>query len=337
MTLSIPTGWAFLLALFFQALLLTFVFTFCLGELCKHQYRPRRAAAVLFAGTVAGVAVGLTTVLLRDNRVFVSHCRTSTKSELPDCILVIAGFFQGSGLFSAGGAGIVLAWLAARYWRRGIRADITTMIIGGALAGLAVGAVVEWAQIRWGNSGGVDPPRLSFFALLGAFLSLASRPFLFRKGRFQFGIKNMLAYTVVWALVFGWLGPQFARYRAESTTLASLARVLGAPVQCERLEGLTGLAYVHAVYLPRCTIADTQIDAVAGHLKRLSRLWSVDITSATLSKEGLQRLKGAVPGVHFGGYSSGRSDYKEKVLPTADPPKDHTTPEKSTIENPSPR
>ncbi len=243
MTLGIPTAWGMVFALFFQALFLAFFFTLFLSGLRK-DYGPRPAAAVLLAGTVAGVAVGLTAVLLGDNRVFVSHCRTFEKSELPDVVLIVAGFFQGSGLFSAGGAGMVLAWLGARYWRRGIRPDKTTTLIVGLLVGLGVGAIVELARVRWGDARGVNPARLSLFTFLGGLLFLVSRPFLFHGGRFQFGIKHLLGLTVVWALVFGWLGPQLSRYQAETETLASLAKLLGGPIQCERHEGFTGLEYV---------------------------------------------------------------------------------------------
>jgi hypothetical protein len=282
--------------------------------------------------------VGLAWVLLGDNHVFVNNCRTFEKSELSDFILIVAGFFQGSGLLSAGGVGMVLAWLAARYWRRGIRADKTTMAIGGALAGLAVGGIVEFSQIRWGNSGGVDPPRLTFFAVLGVFLCLASRPFLFRHGRFQFGIKSMLAYTVVWALVFGWLGPQWSRYREESATLSSLAAMIGAPVQCERLKGLSGLAYVHVVFFPKCRVADTEIDGIVDHLKRLSRVRIVIIPPDTVSSDGLQRLKKALPSAHFGqGYSSSSGDYREQILPAPNLPKDDPIREHSAPGNPSAR
>jgi hypothetical protein len=297
--------------------------------------RTRPVVVTLLTGTVVAILFRLAVLLITNDGTYGARCRSFYNNDLPDSFWIAADLVE-QGLLGYGGLGLTLAWLLIRYSVRGIRATKTTLVLGGALAGLGVGAIVEYARIHWGNSGAADPPRLVFCALLGAFLSLASRPFLFRKGRFQFGIKSLLAYTVVWALVFGWLGPQWSRYQAESETLGSVATLLGAPVQCERIEGFTGLAYVNTVYLPRCAIADAQVDAIIPHLQNLSHLHGVQISSATLSEEGKRRLRSALPKVAIGTCSSS-DDYREEILPSAKEPECPAAPDQPPAKSSSPQ
>jgi hypothetical protein len=329
----IPTVTGMAISLPLQLLLLAALSFGFYGDLCR-DCRKRPVAVALLAGMIGGIVLRLVILFVTDDGTHGASCRSFHGSNLPDSFWIIANFIE-QGLFVFGGLGLTLAWLVVRYGVRGIQPTKTTLVLGGAGAGLVVGAIVEYARIHWGNSGAIDPPRLFFCALLGAFLSLVSRPFLFRKGRFQFGIKNLLAYTVVWALVFGWLGPQWSRYQAESESLASLATVLGGPVQCQRVEGLAGLAHVNMIYLPRCTIADVQVDDIVVRLKRFPHLHSVDITSATLSQQGTERLRSALPKVAFGSCSSS-IDYKEEVLPAAERPKSPAPPERPPDKNASP-
>jgi hypothetical protein len=282
------------------------------GDLCR-DCRKRPAAVALLTGMMGGIVFRLVILLVTDDGTYGALCRSFCSSNLPDSFWIFADFIE-QGLLGFGGLGLILAWLVVRYGVRGIRPDKTTTLIAGVLAGLVVGAIVEYSQVRWGNARAMNSARLVFFSLLGGFLFLVSRPFLFRKGRFQFGIKNLLAYTVVWALVFGWLGPQWTRYQSESEAMASLATSLGGPVECQRIEGLVGLAYVHYIDFPPCTITDAQVDTVIAELERLPRLAFVYTGSASISKQGLKRLEDALPHVHIGGISSSDNE-REEILP----------------------
>ena len=208
--------------------------------------------------------------------------------------------FVEQGWFGFGVLGLILTWLAIRYWRGGIRPDKTTATIVGILVGLAVGAIAEYSQVAGGYVRAMNPPRLVLFSLLGGFLALVSRVFLVRQGRFQFGLKNLFALTAVWALIFGLLAPQWSQYRSETEAVASLATLLGGPVRCTRIEGLVGLARVYSVELPPCTIDDDKLDIVVTQLKRLSRLRNVDTRAAAISPQGLKRLRKALSDVGFG-------------------------------------
>jgi hypothetical protein len=297
----------------------------------RRDCRKGPVVAALLTGVAAGILVRLVILLATDDGTYGALCRSNYNSNLPNTFWIIADLIE-RGLLGFGGLGLTLAWLVVRYSVRGIRPDKTTMIIGGALAGLAVGAAVEYSQIHWGSLRAANPPRIVLFALLGGFLSIVSRPFLFRKGRFQFGIKNLFALTVVWALIFDWLGPQWSRYQAENDAMASLATLLGGPVQCSRTEGLVGLAYVDTIHLPPCKIADAQVDAVIAQLRRLPRLYLVDAELDTTSAQGLKRLKEALPGVTFGKCSS-MHDNTEEILPDAAHPRRPPAPNHHVAEN----
>ena len=119
-----------------------------------------------------------------------------------------------------------------RYWAGGIRPDKTTTSIVGVSLGLAIGAALEYSQVALGHVASDESSASRLFALLGGFLALVSRPFLVRKGRFQFGLKSLFALTAVWALIFGLLSPNGLSYQSETEAMSSLAALLGGPVRC---------------------------------------------------------------------------------------------------------
>jgi hypothetical protein len=282
------------------------------NRLPGEHYRPRRAVLTIVGGLFAGVAIWLGVLLANGNAAFGNSCRSFYGSQLPDGFWISAEFVETTFLVSAG-LGMVLAWLSARYWARGIRADKTTIFLGGAVLGALAWFVLETVHVRLGHIRAFGPDRLALFIMLGGLLSLAFKPFLFRNGRFQFGIKSLLAVTAVWAVVLSLLCPEFRRYQQEEDTLAAIATVLGKPVQCNRMEGLSGVAHVNYVYLPKCTITEDQVDAIATQLRRLPRLYCVDISSATMSNSCQKRFRDVLPSIDFGQVSAGRS--REEILP----------------------
>jgi len=296
-----------------QLLLLAGFFSCCLGDLQRCCRRKGPTAATLLAGIVVVMLLRLAFLLVTDDGTFGTSCRTCYNSNLPDSFWIIIDLL-GQGLLVFGGLGLTVTWLATRYLRGGIRPDKTTTMIAGILVGLAAGAMIEYSQVRWGNERAMNPPRLVFFALLGGFLALVSRPFLLRKGRFQFGLKSLFALTAVWALIFGLLSPQWSQYRSKTDAMASLATLLGGPVRCARVEGMAGLAHVSYIDLPRCKIDDDKLDAVIVQLRRLPRLRFVNTKTATLSQQGLERLENALPGVDCGDITS-TVDRNEEILP----------------------
>jgi len=296
-----------------QLLLLAGLFGCYLRDLQRCCRRKEPTTAVLLAGMLAIMSICLVIFFVTDDGTYGSRCRTFYNSDLPDTFWIIASFIE-QGLLVLGGLGLTVTWLATRYLRGGIRPDKTTTMIAGILVGLAAGAMIEYSQVRWGNERAMNPPRLVFFALLGGFLALVSRPFLFRKGRFQFGLKSLFALTAVWALIFGLLSPQWSQYQSETDAMASLATLLGGPVRCSRVEGLAGLAHVSCIDLPRCKIDDDKLDAVILQLRRLPRLRFVNTKAATLSQQGLERLENALPGVDCGDITS-TVDRNEEILP----------------------
>jgi hypothetical protein len=299
----------------FQLLLLAGLFSCCLRDLQSCCGRKGRTAAALLAGIVVVMLLRLAFLLITDDGTFGTRCRAYCNSALPDCFWITIDFL-GYGLLGFGGLGLIVTWLATRYLRGGIRPDKTTATILGILVGLAVGAIVEYSQVAGGYVRTMNSSRLVLCSFLGGFLALVSRPFLFRKGRFQFGLKNLFALTAVWALIFGLLSPQWSQHRAETEAMSSLATLLGGPVRCTRIEGLAGLARVNSVDLPPGKIDDAKLDAVIVQLKRLSRLNIVNTKTAILSQSELKRLESALPGVHFGNFSSSMvNDREEEVLP----------------------
>lgn len=127
-------------------------------------------------------------------------------------------------------------------------------------------------------------------------------------------------FVVVLFVLWIWIAPHLSsRYQAEDDSLASLASLLGKPIKYSRIEGWSGLAYVNRVCLPISTISDSQIDAVIAQLKRLPRLWAVDINSVTISEQGLERLRNTLPDVAFGSIG-GSIDEKMEMFPKTDQP-----------------
>jgi hypothetical protein len=132
------------------------------------------------------------------------------------------------------------------------------------------------------------------------------------------GIVLIVALSLSWV----WIAPHFSsRYQAEDETLASLASRLDKPIKYSRIEGWPGLQYVNYLYLPHCTIADGQIDAIIAQLRRFPRLTAVEIHSVTMSEHGLERLRNALPYVAFGNASYAASEATMEMLPkTGQPP-----------------
>jgi hypothetical protein len=307
----IPSCTGLAISLPIQLAFLTAIGLCLVGSLGEH-YRPRRATLTIVGGLFAGIAIWLGVLLAVGDAAHGSRCRSFYGSQLPDSFWIVAEFFE-TRLFGSGGLGMVLAWLCARYWARGIRADKTTIFFGGMILGALAWLVIEAIHVRWGHISRFGLDRLVLFMMLGGLLALAFKPFLFRNGRFQFGIKSLLAVTAVWAVALSLLCPQFRRYQEEENTLAAIATLLGKPVQCKRCEGLGGVAHVNYVYLPACTITVDQVDAIAAELRRLPRLDCVDISSATMNDSCKKRFRDALPNIHFGHVFAGNA--KEEILP----------------------
>ena len=242
----IPSFLGMAISIPLQLLLLAGLAGCFLRDLQRDCSRKGQVTAALVAGMLAVMWLRLVILFVADDGTYGSICRRNYNSTLPDSFWIIADFIE-QGLLGSGGLGLTVVWLAIRYSVRGIQADKTTTIIVGALTGLAIGAIIEYSQVCLGNERAMNPPRLSLFALLGILLSLVSRLFLFRQGRFQFGIKNLLALTAVWALIFGLLSPQWSRYQSETEAMASLATALGGPVRCaaNRRSGRPSVCLLH--------------------------------------------------------------------------------------------
>ena len=265
----------------------------------RQDCRKRPAATALLIGLIAGLSLSLIARLVLDDGALGALCRGYYKTGLPDAFWVVADF-AARLLFVSGVSGLIVVWLAVRFWVRGIRADKTTMLLAGALIGLAVGAGAEVARVRWGSAAAMCPPRLVFCSLMGGLLGLVCRWFLFRKGRFQFGIKDLLALTLVWAIFLSWLGPQWRRYDDEDQAVREIEAILGKPVQCQRSEGWTGLEYVSHLQFPQCRIADEQVGPLIVQLRRLPRLSFVHGGPIAFSRAAESRLQEALPRLTLG-------------------------------------
>jgi hypothetical protein len=276
------------------------------------DHRWRVAKRIIIGGLVAGVLIRVTVLLVAGDVAHANACRRHYGSQLPDSFWIVAEFVE-TGLLAWGGLGIILAWLAARFWARGIRADKTTVFIGGLILGALAGVALELAHIHWGHVSSIGGARIAFFTSAGGLLSLICKPFLFRNGRFQFGIKSLLAITAIWALLLGLVCPQFSRYQEEEDTLAAIATILGQPVQCERVEGLSGVAHVDYVFLSKCTLTEDQVDAIVPELRRLRSLRDVDVSSVIMTDSCRKRLRDALPTVGIGSVCTSGS--KEEILP----------------------
>lgn len=135
------------------------------------------------------------------------------------------------------------------------------------------------------------------------------------------GIILFVALSALWIQTAPRLAPHLSsRYQAEDESLASLPSLLGKPVKYHRIEGWTGLAYVNYVYLPPCTISDSQLDAVIAQFKRFPRLRAVDINSVTMTEDKVKRLRAALPDICFGSVASSTDDEME-MLPRTDQPR----------------
>jgi hypothetical protein len=300
-----------------QMLVLAFLAVGLTRNLCRN-YRHGVAITVLITGLIAGILLGFILLLSTDNDFYETWCSRCNHLGLGD-IFWVAVIYIDKNLLIASGLGMILAWLSARFWIRDIRADKTTVFVAGIILGLILGVIVEVVHIRGGRVSSIDLARFVLFAFLGGILALMGALVLFRNGRFQFGIKDLLAVTAIWALILGSFYPQFSRYQEEEKTLVSLATLLGQPIQCTRRTGWIGLPHVNYIYLPLCTIADDQIDTVISACKRFPDLVGMDVSSTTISDSGLQRLKEALPDVKFEKFylSSGFPYLKEGVLPAS--------------------
>ncbi len=117
-----------------------------LGDLQRCCTSKRRTTVALLAGVLVVVLLRLAVLLITDDGTYGPVCRQYYKSNLPDSFWIVAEFVE-QDWFGFGLLGLVATWLAIRYWAGGIRPDKTTAIIVGVLAGLAIGAAVEYSQV----------------------------------------------------------------------------------------------------------------------------------------------------------------------------------------------